>query len=106
HRPGIPGPVEEALDQDLEEARASGDPEAVVRLLVDLAATTDDFDRCCVVGIELLGLDRRPEALIAFGRVIELDPKHASDWNTKGVGSVFGVELDHTAECNQRLWAS
>src|SRR5207247_9671023 len=41
HRPGIPGPVEAALNRDLEAARAIGDPEEVVRVLVELGATVD-----------------------------------------------------------------
>jgi DNA-binding Lrp family transcriptional regulator len=52
HRPEIPSPVVSALNRDLEAARAVGDPEEVVRVLVDLAATTDDVWRCLAVARE------------------------------------------------------
>jgi len=84
HQPGIPGPVEAALNQDLETARTKGDREEVVRVLVELAATTESGRRCLSFAHELGGLGRSAEALAAFERATELDPNDAYLWIIKG----------------------
>src|SRR5262249_12051504 len=66
YRPGIPGPVEEALNRDLAAARSTGDPEEVVRVLVELAATADDVERCQIVAGELSDIGQYAEAAAAY----------------------------------------
>jgi tetratricopeptide (TPR) repeat protein len=83
-RCGIPDPVEEALDRDLAAARATGDPEEVVRVLVELAASGDSVERCASVAHELNNLRRHADALGACDRAIQLDPNDAYAWNSKG----------------------
>ncbi|MGA2497207.1 MAG: tetratricopeptide repeat protein [Tepidisphaeraceae bacterium] len=77
--------VKEALDRDLEAARSSGDPEEVVRVLVDLAATADSVSRCRAVAEELGTLGRHVEALLAWERATELDPNDAITSAYKGL---------------------
>jgi tetratricopeptide (TPR) repeat protein len=84
HEPGIPGPVEVALARDLEAARATGDPEEVVRVLVELAATADSVRRCLAVARELHELGRHAETLAACNRMTELEPANVNTWSNKG----------------------
>jgi tetratricopeptide (TPR) repeat protein len=79
-----PGPVEEALNRDLEEARVTGDREVMVRVLVELAAIADSWWLCHAVADELVTLGRQAEALVAWDRAIELDPKIGFLWLNKG----------------------
>jgi tetratricopeptide (TPR) repeat protein len=85
HRPDIPGPVEEALNRDLQSARASGDPEKVVSLLIELAATADTASRSSAVADELRDLGRYEEALSACDRAIALDPNYFEAWYYKAL---------------------
>jgi len=80
----FPGPIEAALDRDLEAARATGDQEQVVRLLVELAATADSSWRCCAIARELSDLGQYVEVLPACERAIELEPKSSAAWLWKG----------------------
>ena len=83
-RPGVPGPLDEALDQDLAAARATGNPEEVVRVLIELAATADSCERCLDVASELSDLGRNMDALAACDRVIEHNSESAGAWRLKG----------------------
>jgi tetratricopeptide (TPR) repeat protein len=103
YRPDIPGPVEEALKRDLEAARATGDPEEVVRVLVELAATADSVWQCVAVAGELGTHGRYAEALAAWERAIELDPKNAMAWINKGYTlNELGRPAEALAACD---WA-
>jgi tetratricopeptide (TPR) repeat protein len=84
HWPGVPAPVEEALDQDLEVARATGDQEQVVRVLVDLAASADSVWRCLLVARELDDLGRHSEAQVAYNRATMWKPRNAEDRTVQG----------------------
>jgi tetratricopeptide (TPR) repeat protein len=83
-RPEIPSLVVSALNRDLEAARATGDPEEVVRVLVELAATADAVWRCFAVARELSDLGRHAEALTACDRAVELEPDNAIAWSNEG----------------------
>ncbi len=83
-RPGIPSLVEAALDRDLRKARAGGDPEELVRVLIELGCAADSMWRCLAVARELHDHGRYAEALAACERAIELDPKNTHAWNNKG----------------------
>ena len=82
--PDNTGPVKEDLNRDLEVVRATGDPKELVRVLVELAATADSGWRAVSVAHELSNLGRHAEALVAWERAIELDPKNAIPWSNKG----------------------
>src|SRR5262249_27281245 len=73
HRRRASNPIVSALKRDLKTARASGDPDEVTRVLVELAATADSSQRCFAVAQELHDLGRHAEALAAYDRAIELD---------------------------------
>src|SRR5262249_42928363 len=81
-RPDRPGPLEQALDKDLEEARNSGNPEEVVRVLVEIAATVDSAWRCHSIALELNRLNRHMESQTAVER--------AADLLSLAVGGDFG----------------
>jgi tetratricopeptide (TPR) repeat protein len=83
-RPGIPSPVELALYGDLEAARATGDREEEVQVLVELAATVDEVWRCLGFAIDLDELGRHAEALAACSRATDLKPDKALSWDIKG----------------------
>lgn len=104
YQPGVPGPVQEALDRDLEAARASGDPEEVVRVLVEMAATTEDWVRCSVIADELFFLERLSEALIASERRIELNCNDPIARNNLGVIlSLLGRHAEGLTEVNRAI---
>jgi tetratricopeptide (TPR) repeat protein len=84
YQPSILGPIEVILDRDLTAARATGDPEEVVRVLVELAATANTVSRCLAVQRELSDLGRHEEALSACDCAIKLDPESAIAWRKKG----------------------
>jgi tetratricopeptide (TPR) repeat protein len=101
-RPGIPGPVAAALNQDLEAARAIGDQAEVVRVLVELAATADSSWQCCAIARELSDLGRNVEALAACDRATALDPNSASAWLWKGsVLNNLGRNVEALAACDR-----
>jgi len=84
HRPDIPGPVEEALNRDLQSSRATGNPEEVVRVLVELAAIADTTWKILAVAKELSDLGHPEEALAACDRAIKLDPSSAIAFHNRG----------------------
>ncbi len=88
-RPEIPSPVEVALNCDLEAAYATGDPEQVGCVLVELAATADSAERCVGVALKLLELGQFEEALAACNRAIRLDPTYVNAWNGKGAALIY-----------------
>jgi tetratricopeptide (TPR) repeat protein len=102
YRPGIPDPVEATLDRDLEAARATGDPEEVVRVLVELAATASSVWRCLAIAHELKERGRQAEALTAYDRAIELDPENVIAWGNKGwTLNELGQHTDALAACER-----
>ena len=83
HTGGVPGPVEEALEKDLEEARRSGSQEELVGILVEFSMTAPSAMRCVAIAKELSQLDRHREALEASDRATQLDPKNGIAWHWK-----------------------
>ncbi len=88
-RPEISSSVEVALNCDLEAAYATGDPEQVGCVLVELAATADSAERCVGVALKLLELGQFEEALAACNRAIRLDPTYVNAWNGKGAALIY-----------------
>src|SRR5260370_24107582 len=102
-RPEIPSPIITALNRDLEAARATGDAEQAVRVLVELGAQADTVLRCLVVAGELRGLGRYAEALTVCERAVERDPTNPTAWNNMGV---VLSELGRNADAlTTREWA-
>ncbi len=83
-RPEISSSVEVALNCDLEAACATGDPEQVGCVLVELAATADSAERCVGAALMLLDLGQYAEVLAACNRAIQLDPTYVNAWLGKG----------------------
>ena len=103
-RPDIPDPIKAALERDLEAARASGESEDLVCVLVDLAATADSEWRCLAIAHELNELGRHAEALDACGRALELDPQSVIAWNNKGTTlNVLGRHVEALDACDRAL---
>ena len=96
HRPDFPGPVEEVLNRDLQSARATGNPEEIVRVLVELAATADTTWKSLAVSRELFELGRNEDALAACDRATELDPSNASAFHNRG-WALAGLGRDEEA---------
>jgi tetratricopeptide (TPR) repeat protein len=82
--PGTPNSVEAALHRDLEVARTSGDSEEMMRVLVEIAGTTDSQWCCNFAAVELSFLGKYAEALAGYERAIELDPQDPTFWYNKG----------------------
>lgn len=85
-QPDSPGPVEEALDRDLEAARASGDPEEVARVLVDWVATADNIERSLLAACKLFDVGLRdPDIILTVcERAIQLNAKSMCAWYVMG----------------------
>jgi tetratricopeptide (TPR) repeat protein len=82
---GVPGPLEAVLEQALDAARATGDPEEEVRVLVELAATVDSVEDCLAVAYQLRELRRYAEALTAYERAIVLNATNVAAWSGKSL---------------------
>jgi tetratricopeptide (TPR) repeat protein len=84
HRPDMPSPVVSALNRDLKAARATGDPEEVVRVLVELAATADSLSESLAVARELKALGRNDDAMAAYERAVQMKPDNHFSWTCRG----------------------
>ena len=99
HQSEVPNPVMVALERDLEAARVSGNTNEEVRVLVEVAATADDFVSCLVAAMELAGCGQYKETLLACDRAIELDSTDSYSWYFRGraklaLGQIFGAIAD------------
>ncbi len=83
-RQDVPGPLEEAVKRDLEAARKTGDPEAIVQMLIEIGTTAESVGRCLTAAHELRLLGRYAEALFAYDRATVLDPNNSAAWCDKG----------------------
>ncbi|MGV3721943.1 MAG: tetratricopeptide repeat protein [Actinomycetota bacterium] len=79
-----PDPLDEALNRDIDAARAADDTEALVQLLTDRGATSRAPYICYSAAKELFHLARFAEALIIWERTIELAPGNSMAWSNKG----------------------
>jgi tetratricopeptide (TPR) repeat protein len=81
---GEPHPLLAALERDLAHAKATGNRDEQIRILIEQADVADSPNDLFAAALGLFEIGRDEDALAAFDRAIELDPKDVRAWIGKG----------------------